>query len=111
MKFAIVDNHKVHSAKGAKGICSNCGFKLIAKRGEVKTNYWAHKENRNCDPWQENETDWQPSCKTNIPAAGWQEIPLPDERTSEKHIANIRSILGRSGWVLSGILNECRNGQ
>ena len=88
MKFALIDHIRTEAAKGAKGICPNCGSELIAKCGDIKVNHWAHKGIRNCDPWWENETEWHRQWKGNFPTE-WQEIIFPDEKTSEKHIADI----------------------
>jgi competence CoiA-like predicted nuclease len=49
MKFAVFNNSKIETSKGAKGYCPSCGSELIAKCGNVKINHWAHKGNRNCD--------------------------------------------------------------
>lgn len=67
MKFALINGDKAEATKGAKGVCPSCGSELIAKCGEVKVDHWAHKGNRNCDPWWENETDWHRSWKGNFP--------------------------------------------
>lgn len=93
MKFALINGVKTEASKGATGICPSCGSKLVAKCGEVKVNHWSHIRNRNCDPWWENETDWHRSWKNNFPAE-WQEIVLHDERTAEKHIADVRTSYG-----------------
>ncbi len=74
-------------------ICKNkprlgCFFLLIDN--------WAHKGNRNCDPWWENETDWHRSWKDNFPKE-WQEIIHTDEESGEKHIADVKT---ESGWIL-----------
>lgn len=90
MKFAIINNTKSEATKGAKGICPNCGSELIAKCGDFKVNHWAHKGIRNCDPWWENETEWHRAWKSNF-STDWQEISLRDERTNEKHIADVRT--------------------
>lgn len=95
MKYAIVNDEKVEATKGGKGICSSCGSELIAKCGEFKVNHWAHKGNRNCDPWWENETEWHRSWKGCFPKE-WQEVVHFDE-SGEKHIADVRT---QSGWVL-----------
>ncbi len=95
MKFALINGNKVEATKGAKGLCSSCGSELIAKCGEVKVNHWAHKGNRNCDPWWENETDWHRSWKGKFPIA-WQEVTQFDD-SGEKHIADVKT---QSGWVL-----------
>jgi competence protein CoiA len=93
MKFALVDNNKLEATKGLKGTCPICGSELIAKCGTVKINHWAHKGTRNCDPWWENETEWHRIWKNNF-SNEWQENILTDERTGEKHIADIRTIHG-----------------
>ena len=90
MKYAIVDGAKTEATKGVKGICPSCGSVLIAKCGERKINHWAHKGNRTCDPWWEPETEWHRSWKNNYPIE-WQEVFLPDGKTGEKHIADVRT--------------------
>lgn len=95
MKFALVNGGKVEASKGAKGQCPSCGSELIAKCGELKVNHWAHKGNRNCDPWWENETEWHRSWKNNFPIE-WQEVVHFDE-SGEKHIADVKT---PNGWTL-----------
>lgn len=95
MKFALVNGNKAEATKGAKGQCPLCGSDLIAKCGEIKINHWAHKGNRNCDPWWENETEWHRSWKDNFPKE-WQEVVQFDE-SGEKHIADVKT---ESGCVL-----------
>lgn len=88
MRYAIVNGTRTEATKGAKAICPGCGSELIAKCGERKINHWAHKGTRTCDLWWEPETEWHRSWKNNYPAE-WQEIILPDEKTGEKHIADV----------------------
>ena len=95
MKFALINEDKVEATKGAKGLCPSCDSELIAKCGEVKVNHWAHKGNRNCDQWWENETDWHRSWKGNFPV-DWQEV-VHFDGSGEKHIADVKT---QSGWVL-----------
>lgn len=90
MKYALVDGTKTEAAKGIKGICPSCGSELIAKCGEQKINHWAHKGTRTCDPWWEPETEWHRSWKNNYDIE-WQEISLTDEKTGEKHIADVHT--------------------
>lgn len=90
MKYALVDGVKTEAVKGVKGICTSCGSELIAKCGEQKINHWAHKGNRNCDPWWEPETEWHRSWKDNYDIV-WQEVALIDEKTGEKHIADVHT--------------------
>ncbi len=95
MKFALVNGEKIEAAKGVKGLCPSCGSELIDRCGEVKINHWAHKGNRNCDPWWENETDWHRSWKGKFPK-DWQEVVHFDE-SGEKHIADVKT---NRGWVI-----------
>jgi hypothetical protein len=95
MKFALVNDKKEEATKGAQGICQVCGSELIAKCGEVKINHWAHKGNRTCDPWWENETDWHRAWKDKFPKE-WQETVHFDE-SGEKHIADVKT---SSGWCI-----------
>lgn len=89
-KYALINNTRSEATKGAKGICPICGSDVIAKCGDVKVHHWAHKGIRNCDPWWENETEWHRSWKNNFDA-DWQEVILTDEKTGEKHIADVRT--------------------
>jgi len=95
MRFALVDGKKSEATKGAKGLCPSCGSELVAKCGEERVNHWAHKGNRNCDPWWENETDWHRDWKRHFPI-DWQEV-IHIAETGEKHIADVKT---EQGWVL-----------
>jgi hypothetical protein len=95
MKFALINGEKSEATKGSKGFCPICESELVAKCGELKINHWAHKGNRNCDPWWENETDWHRSWKNNFPIE-WQEVVHRD-KNGEKHIADIKT---SHEWVI-----------
>jgi hypothetical protein len=95
MKYALINNIKSEAKKGAKGYCPICSSELVAKCGEIKINHWAHKGNRNCDPWWENETIWHRSWKEEFPI-DWQEI-IHFDKNGEKHIADIKT---KNGWVI-----------
>lgn len=96
MKYALINGDKAEATKGAKGICPSCGSELIAKCGELKVNHWSHKGNRNCDQWWENETEWHRSWKNRFPKE-WQEVIHTDEKSGERHIADVKT---PSGWIL-----------
>ena len=66
---------------------------MIAKCGQHIVWHWAHKSRRNCDPWQEPETEWHRSWKDCFPA-DWQEVVHTDPMTGERHIADIKSLHG-----------------
>jgi hypothetical protein len=93
MKYALVNNFKTEAQKDLKGYCPICESELTAKCGDFKIHHWSHKKIRNCDPWWENETEWHRNWKNNYPAA-WQEFPFKDQKTDEKHIADIYTAHG-----------------
>jgi len=95
LKFALINGERCEATKGAKGLCPICRSELVAKCGELKINHWAHKGNRNCDPWWENETDWHRSWENLFPI-DWQEI-VHFDKTGEKHIADIKT---PNEWVI-----------
>lgn len=90
MKFALVDNEKKEAEKGLKGLCPICQQPVIAKCGKFKISHWAHKSLEHCDNWWENETEWHRQWKNTFPLE-WQEIVAFDEKTGEKHIADIKT--------------------
>jgi len=93
MRFALIDSEKVEAKSGLKGICPGCSQEMIAKCGIQRIHHWAHKGNKVCDSWWEPETEWHRSWKNNYPTE-WQEVFLPDSKTGEKHIADVRTIHG-----------------
>lgn len=96
MKFALVNGERIEASKGAKGGCPVCGSELVAYCGEVYVNHWKHKSRRNCDQWWENETEWHRSWKNKFPK-DWQEVIHTDDKTGEKHIADVKT---GSGWAI-----------
>lgn len=93
MQFALVDNQKVKPGFGSKGLCPGCQQTVVARCGTQRVHHWAHARNRFCDSWWEPETEWHRAWKNKFPA-DWQEVFLPDERTGEKHIADLRTADG-----------------
>jgi len=68
---------------------------MVAKCGDLRVWHWAHKGNRLCDPWAENEGKWHQAWKAEFPD-DWQEIVhLADNGT--KHIADVRT---QHRWVI-----------
>lgn len=90
MRFALVNHIKTEAEKDIKGVCPNCGAELIPKCGDFKVHHWAHKGNKNCDPWQELKTKWHTDWQDNYPIE-WQEVSAIDETKGEKHIADVRT--------------------
>ena len=93
MKFAIVNGIKVEATKGARGKCPCCKSDVIAKCGDKRVHHWSHLGERNCDDWWEPETLWHRAWKNNF-LPEWQETILYDEKTNEKHIADVLTSYG-----------------
>jgi competence protein CoiA len=91
MQFALVNNNRLEAQPQLQGLCCCCWKPVIAKCGTRKIWHWAHKSKTECDDWWEPETEWHRTWKNNY-VPDWQEISLLDERTGEKHIADIRTI-------------------
>ena len=92
MKYAVQDNAKIEATPGATGKCVCCGSELVPKCGPTKVWHWAHKSNKNCDHWWENETNWHRDWKNHFPPE-WQEVVHYAE-DGEKHIADVKTPSG-----------------
>jgi competence protein CoiA len=90
MQFALINNKKKRAEPGIKGLCPGCYQPVIAHCGTQRIWHWKHRNNKICDKWWEEETEWHRSWKNNYPD-DWQEVFLPDERTGEKHMADVRT--------------------
>jgi len=93
MHFALIDGKPTEAESGLKGLCPGCYQPVIAKCGTQRIHHWAHLKSKSCDSWWEPETEWHRSWKNNFPSI-WQEIFLPDLRTGEKHIADVKTSNG-----------------
>ena len=91
MRFAINSSgDKVEvSFSGQKAKCIDCGASLIGKKGQFKTEHWAHESKRNCDVWYEPITEWHLAWQNEFPISN-QEITLRDNTTNTLHRADIR---------------------
>lgn len=87
MHFALVENNRVEAQPDLHGLCPCCMKPVVAKCGTQRMWHWSHKSRR-CDNWWEPETEWHRSWKNKYPT-NWQEISFIDEKTGEKHIADI----------------------
>lgn len=96
MKFSLVNGQRKEAQPNLSGVCPTCGRPVIAKCGEVKAWHWAHRGKRDCDHWWENETEWHRAWKDKFPE-NWQEIIHHDEKSGEKHIADVKTA---QGWVI-----------
>ena len=63
---------------------------MITKCGRYVRWHWAHKARITCDPWKESETDWHRYWKDAFPV-DCQEVVHIDDRSHEKHIADVRT--------------------
>lgn len=92
MQFALIENRRELPTPGARGNCPMCGSPMIAKCGPRILHHWAHRGQRNCDPWWENETEWHRAWKDLFPEA-CREIShvAPD---GEVHRADIKTPTG-----------------
>ncbi len=93
MRFALVDNIKLEAKSGLTALCPGCSESVIPKCGDQRVHHWAHSRNKMCDSWWEPETEWHRNWKSKFPEE-WQEDFLIDDRTGEKHIADIRTDKG-----------------
>jgi competence protein CoiA len=87
MRFALVNSVRCETSPGLIGCCPGCSQPMIAKCGMQRVWHWAHRGNRNCDPWWEPETPWHRAWKNQFPS-GWQEVIRRDD-AGEKHIADV----------------------
>lgn len=95
MQFANVNAEKTEAVKDARGTCPSCESEVIAKCGTKRINHWAHKGDRDCDSWWENETEWHRQWKAHFPNS-WQEV-VHTASSGEKHRADVKT---ENGWVL-----------
>lgn len=93
MQFALINQVRVEAKQGLKGICPGCGQPVIAKCGTQRIHHWSHLTKRECDTWWEPETEWHREWKNHFPSE-WQEVYLPDAKTGEIHIADVRTSHG-----------------
>lgn len=90
MQFALVDGERTAPKPHLVGTCPACGELVSPKCGTIRVHHWAHRRVRNCDPWWEHETPWHREWKNHFDKE-FQEVVLFDEKTGEKHIADVRT--------------------
>jgi|SRR5690606_33416220 hypothetical protein len=93
MRFALIDNERAEAKPGLVGFCPGCLQLVVAKCGTQRIHHWAHRSKKACDTWWEPETEWHRMWKNCFPN-DWQEVFLPDERTGEKHVGDVRTVHG-----------------
>jgi competence protein CoiA len=71
---------RVLARPGATGAtCPGCAAPVIPKCGELVTWHWAHRADRECDPWAEHETPWHLEWKRRFPL-DWIEVTIGPHR-------------------------------
>ena len=65
----------------------------MAKCGKEKIWHWAHKSRSHCDSWWSPEGEWHKGWKEVFPDE-WQEQIHTDEKTGERHIADVKTPKG-----------------
>lgn len=90
MKYAVANGQRVEAFAGGRGTCQTCSGEVIAKCGTHRIFHWAHRGLRDCDPWAENEKEWHRAWKNKFPTE-CQEVIQYDEKSGEKHIADVRT--------------------
>jgi competence protein CoiA len=94
MKFALVNDIRTEPSPRLRGNCLYCGEPTTSRCGSKHIWHWAHIPNNHCDPWWENETQWHREWKSFFKEAN-QEVVHFDEKTGEKHVADIKTNTGR----------------
>lgn len=90
MRLALVKGSRAKPSPKVRGKCCLCGEDMIAKCGRYVRWHWAHKNRITCDPWHESETDWHRCWKDAFPD-DCQEVVHIDDKTKEKHIADVKT--------------------
>lgn len=92
MQLALLNGKPVEAFPSGKASCPMCGAMTVAKCGPRVLHHWAHKGQRDCDPWWENETEWHREWKNHFPAS-CREVShtAPD---GEIHRADIKTPTG-----------------
>lgn len=90
MRFGVdINGNRIKPYPQGKAMCPLCNEPLIAHCGEIYLWHWQHRSERECDPWQEHETEWHRSWKSKFPK-NWQEVIMED-KSGEKHIADVKT--------------------
>lgn len=89
MRYGLINDEKIEATQtGQRAICPCCKTELLSRCGEFKVNHWAHVNLLECDSWQGSKTDWHIDWQDQFPKE-CQEVVYTDERTGEKHIADV----------------------
>jgi hypothetical protein len=109
---------KIEAAKGRRGVCPTCGEEMLSRCGTIRIWHWGHVARRECDPWQERESEWHRSWKALAPrervevcfgdhradilGADDCVIELQHSRLSIREIWEREAFYGKMIWLLDG---------
>lgn len=94
MRFAKVgEDLRTEPRKGLHGHCPECESEVVSRCGEVRMHHWAHKPGAECSSWTEPETSWHREWKNEFPTK-WQEVLHTDNKSGERHRADVRTLAG-----------------
>ena len=74
---------------GQRGLCPTCMQEVYSRCGKYRIKHWAHFPNCNCVVQWKPETLWHRQWKSEFPDE-WQEVVHHDEKTGEKHVADVK---------------------
>lgn len=84
MRFAQKEGKRIFPNPLEKdAVCPLCKAPVIGKCGKIKIWHWAHKSNKECDPWADGETDWHLNWKGEFPQE-MQEVIIGKHRADIK---------------------------
>lgn len=93
MQYSLVNGHKTEAKPKLKGFCICCNNPTISACGKLNIWHWRHAQKAQCDSWWEAETQWHRGWKSKFPDK-WREVVHFDEKTNEKHIADVKTPKG-----------------
>jgi len=88
MKFALLNGNRTEAQPNLIADCPNCGKAVRSYCGNQIVHHWKHIKLSECDDWYERETEWHREWKNHF-SIEYQEIIRFDQKTNEKHIADI----------------------
>ncbi len=71
-----------------EAICPHCGETVVGRIYKEGTDYWKHRNKKECDSWYEPTTDWHIKWQNFFPEEQ-QEVTLYDEKTNITHRADV----------------------
>ena len=90
MRYALDKNgNKIcadDAQKDGEYFCQLCKTKMILRKGMVNVAHFAHKSNKECDPWYEPKGMWH-VWNQNLFTQDCIEVPIIED--GEKHIADV----------------------